>query len=70
MARALAVRPEDRFANAGELWSALKAASPSPWLDLSGTIPIPLVRRRPWRLPWPRGPQRDPKTRETVVADA
>jgi serine/threonine protein kinase len=51
LARALAVKPEGRFAAAGEMWSALKRAAPSPWVDLSGTIPIPLQRRR-WRWPW------------------
>jgi hypothetical protein len=60
LARALAVRPEDRFANVGELWAALKQAAPSPWADLSGTIPIPLVRARAWRLPWQRGPKAEP----------
>ena len=61
LARALAVRPEDRFANIGEMWAALKLAAPSPWADLSGTIPIPLVRPRAWRLPWQRGSKSDPK---------
>ena len=64
LARALAVRPEDRFANVGELWAALKQAAPSPWADLSGTIPIPLVRPRAWRLPWQRGPKADVARRE------
>ncbi len=59
LARALAVRPEDRFANVGELWAALKQAAPSPWADHSGTIPIPLVRPRAWRAPWSRGPKAD-----------
>jgi serine/threonine protein kinase len=51
LARALSVKPEDRYATAGEMWSALKHAAPSPWVDLSNTIPIPLQRRR-WRWPW------------------
>ncbi len=46
LTRALALRPADRFASAGELWSALKRATPAPWMDLTGTLPIPLVRRR------------------------
>jgi serine/threonine protein kinase len=50
-ARALAVRPEDRFPTAGELWSTLKREAPSPWTDLSGSIPIPLLRRR-WPASW------------------
>jgi serine/threonine protein kinase len=52
MARALAVEPHARFGTAGEMWSALKRAAPSPWIDLSGTIPFPLQRRRRWRWPW------------------
>jgi serine/threonine protein kinase len=51
LARALAVHPHDRFANAAELWSTLKRSAPSPWVDVSNTIPIPLVRRR--ALSWP-----------------
>ncbi|HEY8087161.1 MAG TPA: serine/threonine-protein kinase [Polyangiaceae bacterium] len=68
MARALAVQPEHRYANAGELWSALRTATPSPWVDLSGTIPIPLVRRRQWRLPWQRGPQAGGSKSQAVLA--
>jgi serine/threonine protein kinase len=44
--RALAVRSEDRFDNARDFWSALKEAAPSAWADFSGTIPIPLRRRK------------------------
>jgi hypothetical protein len=36
----------------GEFWRALKGAAPPGWVDFSGTIPIPLRRRRRWRFPW------------------
>ena len=49
LAKALAIHPQDRFASAGEFWSALKQEAPSRWADFSGTIPIPLVRRR-WSI--------------------
>jgi serine/threonine protein kinase len=52
LARALALRPSDRFPTMGEFWRALKRAAPPGWVDFSGTIPIPLRRRR-WRFPWP-----------------
>jgi hypothetical protein len=50
LARALAVRPADRFADAATFWSALKRASAETRalaaIDSTLTIPIPLLRRR------------------------
>jgi serine/threonine protein kinase len=46
LARALAVRPRDRFAEAGDFWRALKGASTMPAIERSGSLPIPLVRPR------------------------
>ncbi len=43
LARALSVRPEDRYANAGEFWGALER---SRELEPDATLPIPLVSRR------------------------
>jgi serine/threonine protein kinase len=44
--RALALGPENRFADAGDFWRALKNAVTRAAIDLSRTWPIPLSRRR------------------------
>jgi serine/threonine protein kinase len=47
LARALAVRPEDRFAHAGDFWTALARAAKERLRDLrEGTMPIMLIRPR------------------------
>jgi eukaryotic-like serine/threonine-protein kinase len=43
LARALAVRPEERYPSAGEFWTALTRSSAS--VDLRATLPFALVRR-------------------------
>ena len=55
LSKALSLRPDERFRHVGDFWSALKGAAPSPWADMSGTIPIPLRRPRAqssWRRLW------------------
>jgi serine/threonine protein kinase len=46
LARALAVRPEDRYPRMGVFWPALARAAQASRVDLRATLPIPLVRRR------------------------
>src|SRR6202023_1319366 len=46
LARALAIQPSARFADAGDFWRALKGAAATPARERSGSLPIPLVRPR------------------------